>query len=141
MFLKLFSLVVFCVVLIGCGNNNASIDHKEDQRERSILEVPVLEIGHEFVYISNDSRQCEVGNTPPETTAQILIDKGIDVISSHCGRLTGLAVAAVCGGNTLEINLHVINSQNTQDAKETGFGIVSELDSEAGVGFQVIECI
>ena len=56
-------------------------------------------------------------------------------MSSHCGFITGVSVPAVCGGATLEINLHVINTQNVPDAQEEGFELVSRLEAQQGVGY------
>ena len=138
--LKLLCIPVAAVILGACGNGGSESTPPVGNMAYKLLPSPELEEGLELVYISNGSKQCELGSTPPEVTSQILVKNGIDVISSHCGYLTGMAVAAVCGGSTLEINLHAINAQNVQDAENVGFESVSGL-LEQGAGFQVVECI
>ncbi len=144
MHLKLLSVMILGISLWGCGDNATSTTdiptNSASKPQRKLLDPPKLEEGHALVYTSNGSKQCESGSDAPETTAKRLTDKGIDVISSHCGDLTGIMYPAVCGGGTGQINLHAINSQNIPDAKNIGFAAVSDLHAEFGEGFQVIEC-
>jgi len=130
------SLVAVSTV-VGCGGSNKS---NNDHSPPKLLSSPELLEGEALVYISTGSKQCQNNGMSHNVTAQLLIDKGVDVISSHCGDITGLLVPAACGADTLEINLHTINSQNIPDAQNEGFEPVSKLSERIGVGYQVIEC-
>ena len=92
------------------------------------------------VYIHNGAVQCESSGLSKEETAQRLIDNGIDVLKSECGRLTGVAFAAVCGGATGGINLHTIVSQNLLDAQRLGYKSIADLAQDSEPGFIVTEC-
>ncbi len=94
----------------------------------------------EIVYINDGAIQCESGGLSEAETAQQLIDNGIDVSSSMCGYLSGVAVAAQCGLGDVNINLHVINIQNIPDALELGFKPVSSLKRDDDSGYVVIQC-
>ena len=94
----------------------------------------------ELVYKNTEAIQCESTGITVNESAQILINNGIDVTSSFCGFFTGLAVITVCGEGTQDIHLHLIHSQNTQDAINAGFELVSEIDTENGVGYSIVEC-
>jgi hypothetical protein len=115
-------------------------DETDNDEQPGFLKSPKLMEGEVLVYISNGSKQCESKGMSPEVSAQILIDKNIDVVSSHCGFITGMAVIALCGAGTLEINLHVINLADISVAEKEGFDPVSKLGEQEGVGYQVLEC-
>jgi len=120
-----FWMVMITMALAGCGSEASE---------------PVILDGNELVYKGNVAIQCQEGRISTEQTAKVLIDKGIDVVSSHCGQNTGGAVLAVCGAGNLEINLHQIASSSVADAVELGFGPVTELNSEEGRGYKFVEC-
>ena len=95
---------------------------------------------HAIVYINNGSIQCESDGLAPAATAQTLMDNGIEVTLSQCGRLTGLAVAAQCGLGNININVHTINPGNLADAEALGFKSVATLKQDADKGYAIIEC-
>ena len=77
-----------------------------------------------------------------DDTANVLIEAGIDVLSSQCGFVTGLGIVTVCGAGTLDINIHEIPAQSIEDAEDLEFSQIEDLiDEETGVGYQTIECI
>lgn len=94
----------------------------------------------DIVYINNGSIQCESEGIPARETAQQLINRGIDVISSKCAFLTGIGAPAQCGLPGTMINIHVINAQNVPDAKELGFERVTTLRLDNTKGYEVIDC-
>ena len=98
------------------------------------------DVNYELVYIDDGALQCESDGLSAEQTAQILINNGIDVVSSYCGYLSGIAVAAQCGLGDTNINLHNVNVQNIPDARELGFESVSSLKNNDDIGYVIIEC-
>ena len=134
---KIFLTLILISVLLGCnGNGNL----RADQSISGGISSPELSVGEALVYIGNGAKQCENDGMSISESANLLINHGVDVISSHCGLIAGMAVLAVCGGPTLEINLHVINARKISDAQEEGFNLVSKLEEQRGVGYQVVEC-
>ncbi len=119
-------LIFISLFLTACAHKNSN--------ESSIDESLAL------VYINNGSIQCESSGLSEAETAQQLINKGIDVISSQCGFLTGIAAPAQCGLPGTLINLHVINAQNTPDAKELGFELASSLKIDNSKGYEIMKC-
>ncbi|HID80974.1 MAG TPA: hypothetical protein EYH06_04340 [Chromatiales bacterium] len=120
--MKLHMLTLLSISLIvgrSSSDNHSSNNDKSDDTA--------------LVYIDNGAIQCESKGKTPAQTAQILINYGIDVISSKCA-VSG-AVATVCGGKTAGINLHEIWPQNISDAIEQGFSKAEDLEE-----YQVVEC-
>jgi len=134
---KYIFLILLVITTISACIGDGETGNDE---QPGFLKSPKLMEGEVLVYISNGSKQCESKGMTPEVSAQILMDKNIDVISSHCGFITGMAVIALCGAGTLEINLHVINLADVSVAEEEGFDPVSKLSEQEGVGYQVVEC-
>lgn len=93
-----------------------------------------------MVYISNKMIQCEYQGDTLETTANELIQSGIDVLESHCGVESGVAVLAVCGAGSFEINIHSINSKDLEAAEELGYRSVLKLKNEFDDGYGINEC-
>lgn len=120
MILRISKLLGITLFLIGCN-------HDADEN-------------HVLAYIDDGAVQCESDGLSADQTAQILIDDGIDVMLSHCGYLSGIAVAAQCGLGNTNINLHTINIQNIYDARELGFEPVSSLKHGDDIGYVIIEC-
>jgi len=76
-----------------------------------------------------------------EDSAQILVDAGIDVLSSSCGNKTGIAYAQVCGAPSASIIIHEIRNQNLPGAEAEGFLDVETLiDTNAGTSYEIVEC-
>jgi hypothetical protein len=123
----------------------STVTEKEDSSDNSSViqpekgkSTPVIQENSQLVYVSAGAIQCDYQGRTTTETAQLLIDAGIDVISSYCG-VTDMAYITVCGAATGDINLHEINAANVDDAKEIGFGPVSEL-VDMGIGYQVRKC-
>ena len=129
--MKLNTLLVLSIfALASCNSSESDTAPKKDSQT----------IDFELIYISNGAVQCEFTGYTPDETAQTLINNGIDVLSSYCGTLTGVATNSVCGASTTFINLHEINPQNLTDAEKLGFASVTELDADAEIGYEIIEC-
>lgn len=114
------------------GSDDSSTSSGEEKNPADILDSSVL------VYVTAGAIQCDYKGRTPVETAQLLVNEGIDVLSSYCG-VTDMAHITVCGASTGDINLHEINASNLADANEIGFGPVSELVN-MGVGYQATEC-
>lgn len=94
----------------------------------------------EILVFAEGALQCQPPTTP-ESSAQILIDAGIDVLWSSCGTKTGVTVPAVCDSPGLDILVHEIRTVNLQDAERLGFQQASLLvDASAGTGYQLTNC-
>lgn len=111
--MKQVAILWICISILGCKNSDSNSSKKEE---------------YSLIYIDDGAIQCEFSGKPPEETAQVLIDNGIDVIESSCGYIKGLAVSAQCGLGDTNINIHRIPIQNTQDALDLGYSEVSELN-------------
>jgi len=99
-------------------------------------------ITEETLVFAYGPRQCESGISL-ESSAQILIDAGIDVLKSSCGAQTGYFYPAVamCGMPSGLIWVHEIRTVNLSDAEQLGFHEISILvDASAGAGYQLIDC-
>ena len=97
--------------------------------------------GNRLVFESRQSLQCESDGISPETSAQKLVNAGIDVLRSTCGNRTGVVFPTVCGGPTGEILVHEIRGVNVEDAQRLGFAQVSTLvDTTAGTNYELIDC-
>lgn len=132
---------MFVVVLGGCGGNssNDSVNESESLYD-SNLAGKDGQVDGVLVYINDSAIQCEYAGDSPEVTANTLIEAGIDVLESDCGYISGLVTPAVCGIDTDGINIHKIRSVNLGDAEALGFSPVSTLETESGIGFEVIDC-
>jgi len=98
--------------------------------------------GDRFVFESRQTRQCEPGTgLTLEASAAKLVDAGIDVLRSMCGRQTGVGFAAVCGGATGELVIHEIRASNVPDAEKLEFHDVETLiDAASGTGYEIVDC-
>ena len=94
----------------------------------------------ETLVFAEGALQCQ----PPaslESSAQILIDAGIDVLWSSCGIKTGVTVPAVCDSPSLAILVHEIRTVNLQDAERLGFQEARLLvDASAGTDYELTDC-
>ena len=79
------------------------------------------------IYIKDGSQQCFGGGASKEQTEKELTDHGIKVYQSSCGTIKGMVTMAVCGGPTLSINVHTIDSGKLKQAEALGFKPVSSL--------------
>lgn len=83
-----------------------------------------------WVHISSGARQCEFPGHSLEVTANTLTEAGVDVLDSHCGVITGMMSAAVCGGPTPAINLHEIPQSQLEQAQSLNYRTVESLGPE-----------
>ena len=120
-------LKALCCILIlwGCGGggNNAND-----------------EIDDIMVYIDNGAIQCDFQGYSVDETAKTLTDNGIEVIESHCGYITGMAITAVCGASTNEIHLHVIVPTSLDEAVALGFISIDTIINDPEIGYVITEC-
>ncbi len=86
-----------------------------------------LETSKTQVYIKDGSKQCFGGGASKEQTARRLTEHGIKVYQSSYGTINGMMTIAVCGGPTLSINVHSIDSDKLKQAEALGFKPVSAL--------------
>ena len=93
-----------------------------------------------WVYINDGAVQCEFDGLNKTQTAQNLIDYNVEVIESNCGYISGIEVAAQCGLGDSNINLHLINEEQVADAQNIGYELVSTLENDNDVGYEIIDC-
>jgi len=123
-----WAICVVTLLLVACPEDSNTPDD-------SITPVDTL------VYVDREVRQCESDGVSLESSAQILINAGIDVLQSTCGIRTGVLYPAVCGGATADILVHEIRSVNLPDAEQLGFQEIGTLiDAAAGRGYQLVDC-
>lgn len=94
----------------------------------------------EMVYINTGEVQCELAGQTGVQTARLLTDNNIDVSKTQCGQLTNMAVASVCGGTTVNINIHAISADKVAHAQDLGFEHVSTLKQQDNLGYDVSDC-
>lgn len=102
---------------VGCSDDNEARNKKNN------------DINTVLVFSSSEARQCEHAGLTDDESAQKLIDVGIDVISSSCGNLTGVAYPSVCGGGTSAIIIHEIPEKSILDSENIGFSSVESIDN------------
>jgi len=118
------SVVVLLLVTACSGGENTTTDPSD-----------VL------IYVDRGARQCESSGMSADESAQTLIVAGVDVLQSSCGIRTGVAYAAVCGGETGQIILHEIRAVNLPTARQLGYELASTLiDTASGTGYQSVDC-
>lgn len=93
-----------------------------------------------MVYINTGAIQCELEGQTGVQTARLLTDNNIDVSKTQCGQLTDVGVASVCGGATVDINVHAIPTNKIAYAQALGFEDVATLKTETGSGYSVSDC-
>ncbi len=79
------------------------------------------------VFIHDGSKQCFSAGASKQQTAKQLLNKGIEVYASTCGKINGMMTISVCGGPTLSINVHTIDANQLKQAEAIGFKPVSTL--------------
>ncbi|WP_051303346.1 hypothetical protein [Psychromonas aquimarina] len=92
------------------------------------------------IYINSGAVQCESSGKTAAETALLLNEQGIEVRASLCGSLTNLAVIAMCGAGTTDINLHLIGQSDLSSAQDLGFENVESLKLENDPGYQGADC-
>lgn len=103
-----------------------------------------------YVYDTDLVRSCDhPENETLQQSAQALISEGVDVITSSCGEITGVAWPEVCGSPTGRINVHLIHRNNLVDAEPLGYKSVDRIDEvatsdgageQSEVGYELTEC-
>ena len=90
------------------------------------------------VYISDQSLQCFNPGVPIKQSSKLLTDADIQVFEANCGILTGVAFPTVCGADTGNIHLFLIEETNVDNAENLDFRSVKSLAS--GIGYDVVGC-
>ncbi len=93
-----------------------------------------------LVYINTGAIQCESDGKTGTETAQMLAEQGIEVNNTQCGHLSNIAVLAMCGGITTNINVHEIAAADLEKALSLGFEDVATLKQEDNLGYDVADC-
>ena len=84
--------------------------------------------------------QCESAISI-ESSAQKLVNAGIDVLQSMCGYVTGVLYPAACGLPSGYILIHEIRSVNLPDAEPLGFQAINTIvDAATGVDYRLVDC-
>jgi hypothetical protein len=110
----------------------------DDDTEVRVVEQKEIEVSR--VFISKGREQCEdsTGRSLDDTKVA-LEEAGIRVFSSSCALITGTMSPALCGSQTLHINIHGIDSDRFGDAEAIGFRPLKSLE-EADLGFDPEGC-
>ena len=102
--------------------------------------VTTKQISQEIIYINTGEVQCESAGQTGIQTARLLTDNNIEVSKTQCGQLTNIGVASVCGGATVNINIHAIPANKVSNAQDLGFERVSILKHQGDLGYNVRDC-
>lgn len=96
---------IFCLMvwLVACGGDDTGTDFST------------------VVYVDREEAQCYDNGIPLSETERVLVEAGIDVIWSSCGRQSNLNYPDVCGGTAGYLNFHKVHAQNVEDAEALGF--------------------
>ncbi len=110
----------------------------DDDTEVRVVEQKEIEVAR--VFISKGREQCEdtTGRTLDDTKAA-LEESGIRVFSSSCALITGTMSPALCGSETLHINIHGIDTAQFAEAEVLGFRPLTALE-EADLGYDPEGC-
>ncbi len=95
-----------------------------------------------WVVGSTHERQCEnFSGISLNQSRDALLEAGVEIASSVCGKQTGIAVPAVCGGPKLDIYLHQIATDDLDKATAVNFSPASTLRRPDGtIGYRVVDC-
>lgn len=103
-----------------------------------------------YVYDTNLLLGCGfTGNETLAESALVLAQSGVDVLSSSCGMIIGVAWNESCGSPTGEVNLHLIRRESLVDAVPLGYENTESLSTfttdqgavDVGeINFEVIDC-
>jgi len=92
-----------------------------------------------LIYTDKNSTQCNEDGMSLSETSALLVSEGINIVTSQCGVLTGLAVVSLCGANDLQINIHEIYSAHTKKALSLGFKLMPDI-AQKDRGYKIIPC-
>lgn len=93
-----------------------------------------------WVYINSGAIQCESKGKTGTETALLLKSENIAVAKTECGHLVNVAVIAMCGGPTSNINVHHISNADLEKAQALGFENVTTLKQQDNPGYEFGEC-
>lgn len=93
-----------------------------------------------MVYINSGAIQCEPTGKTGAETALLLSNENIAVTKTECGHLTNVAMIAMCGAPTANINVHQISSADLAKAHALGFENVTTVKQEDNLGYDVNTC-
>jgi hypothetical protein len=129
-----------CLLVLGCSGGGQEPAERNDPQ----LDVfdPPPPADSVRVFIATGHTQCNNDGVTLAQTELRLLQAGIDVLSSSCGAITGVAYIAACGGPTPDINLHYVRRANLPDAERVGFRNVTIIGTPTvpGTGYQVVNC-
>lgn len=92
------------------------------------------------VYINSGAIQCESEGQTGAETARLLTLQNIAVSRTQCGHLSNVAIMAMCGSLTSNINVHTISAADLEKALWLGFENVNTLKQGFNSGYDVGEC-
>jgi len=93
-----------------------------------------------IVYEAKGDKQCEQGGLSLQQSSRKLMDAGISVTQSFCGKKTGFSVMTMCGGSTNNILLHSVAETEVEQAKSIGFQPIEKLATGDSKGYETISC-
>lgn len=121
--IKIIATTVLTLALAACASNG------KDDLPKNML-----------VYVNNGAIQCESDGKTGAETAALLKDAGVIVSKTQCGHLTNVVVAAMCGGQATNINVHEIAASDLEKAKSVGFEDVITLKQDDKPGYNAADC-
>ncbi|WP_143186872.1 hypothetical protein [Microbulbifer donghaiensis] len=135
----LLSALALVVGLSACGQRAEKKLEKTEPatatatEEQAAPEEPAVQ-AEELIWVfrASGSRQCEGGGMSPEESSGKLTSNGVIVQESSCGVRTDRMYAAVCGGPTGDILLHLIEKDALDAALELGFDPADQIQYEKG---------
>ncbi|MFI2810583.1 MULTISPECIES: hypothetical protein [Microbulbifer] len=74
-----------------------------------------------WVFRARGNRQCENGGTTLEQSSSSLTAAGVDIQESRCGTRTDRMYASVCGGQTGDILLHLVEKTSLDTVLQQGY--------------------
>lgn len=92
------------------------------------------------VYETKGDKQCEQGGLTLQQSSIKLMDAGITLTQSFCGKKTGFSVMTMCGGATNNILLHLIADTDIEQANAIGFQPIEKLATGDGKGYETTPC-
>lgn len=103
------------------------------QEEKNDMEaVPAEELI--WVFRARGNRQCEGGGTTLAQSRDQLSTAGVKIQESRCGTRTDRMYASVCGGQTGDILLHLVEKTALDTALQHGY------DPAANIEYQQASC-
>jgi hypothetical protein len=93
-----------------------------------------------LVYDGREILRCAASTEDLTDSAQLLVNDGIDVLSSVCGTPTEQPDPNACTPSVPRLLIHEIRAANETDAEEAGFVNTDSLSTNSEAGFTSIDC-